>query len=206
MHDDHSSEVDARLLTHLVEAAGMKSDIENLRSNQSELTNRVLVSLGEMAGDIKAIRADMTAVPERIAACRLDMRREVDKDFPNRVDAIEMEKRIETQIRDTDRKLSDQITAVDAGSKARHADMNVRIDGVKSELDKQWIKISTAVGVVILVFGLLAWGLQNISGSVLKGNERGAVSEGVWQNYQQHNTNTSDTPNNPRRPSDTRSY
>jgi hypothetical protein len=148
----------------------------------------------------------MTSVPERIAACRLEMRREVDKDFPNRVDAIEMEKRIETQIRDTDKKLSDQIAAVDAGSKARHADMNTRIDGVKSELDKQWIKISTAVGVVILVFGLLAWGLQNISGSVLKGNERGAVSEGVWQNYQQHNKNTADTPDDTRRPSGLRAY
>jgi len=168
MHDMHAGDVDARLLTHLVEAAGMKSDIENLRSNQAELTNRVLISLGELAGDIKAIRSDMAVVPERISACRADMRREVDKDFPNRLDAIEMEKRIENQIRDTDSKLSAQITQVDKGSQERHATLNTRIESVETKLDKQWIKITTAITVVLVVLGGFAWLVNNVSSSVLK--------------------------------------
>jgi hypothetical protein len=193
MGEERAADLDARLLTHLVESAGMKSDIEHLRTNQNDLTNRVLVSLGELAGDVRAIRTDMSSVPERISACRADMRREIEKDFPNRVDAIEMEKRIEEQMRDTDRQLSRQITQVADNAKELHAALNTRIDGVENTLSKQWIKITTAITVVIVLLSLLAWALENISGDVLKGNSRESVRTGAWQNYQWHDTDTADT-------------
>jgi len=176
---DTRSELEARMLTHLVDAAGMKADIENLRTNQNELTSRVLVSLGELAGDLKAIRVDISAVPERISACRVDMRREVERDFPSRLDATEMEKRIENQIRETDRQLSHQISQVDAGSKERHASLKTQIDAVEGKLDKQWVKITTAITVVILLLGGLAWVIDNISGNVLKEHAREPIRTGV---------------------------
>lgn len=156
MHEHQSNELETQLLTHLVESAGMKSDIEHIKGLQADLTHRVLVSLGEVAGDIKAIRADLQAVPERIQACRVDVKREVEKEFPNRVDAIEMEKRIEKQVEITDRKLADQITAVQIG-------LTSRIDTVEKKVENVWIKITTAIAVLAAVAGSIAWAIDNLS-------------------------------------------
>lgn len=151
----------AELLSHLVESAAMKTDIEHIKSNQSELTHRLLVSIGELSGDIKAIRTEIQSVPDRIQACRLDMRREIEKDFPDRVDALEMEKRIEKQVEGTDRKLSEQLGNLNTV-------LNRRIDQVETKVDKVWIKITTAITVIIMVAGMVAWAVDNISTGVLK--------------------------------------
>lgn len=153
----------AELLSHLVEASAMKTDIEHIKSNQAELTHRLLVSIGELSGDIKAMRTELQSVPDRIQACRLDMRREIEKDFPDRVDALEMEKRIEKQVEGTDRKLSEQLGNLNTV-------LNRRIDQVESKVDRVWIKITTAMTVVFVVAGLVAWILANVSGTVLKQN------------------------------------
>jgi len=190
---DRYSDLSARLLTHLVEAAGMKSDIENLRVNQNELTTRVLVSLGELSEDMKAIRDEISDVPESLSVCKADMRREIERDFPSRLDTIEMEKRIENQIIETDRQLSRQIAQVDNGAKERHASLNARIDGVEGKLDKQWIKIVTAVTVVMVLLGGLAWAIDNISGSVLKEHVREPIRSGSGQDYQRYSLVQVDT-------------
>jgi short-subunit dehydrogenase involved in D-alanine esterification of teichoic acids len=162
MSDTHgSTELSGEFLKHLVEAAGMKADIEHLRSTQSELTNRVLVSLGELAAELKSMRTDIQSVPERIANCRMEMRREVEKDFPNRVDAIEMEKRIENQMRETDHKLTKQITSVETN-------LNARIDKVDTKIDKLFVKIAATIAAVGTTLATVAWVIENVSPGVLK--------------------------------------
>jgi hypothetical protein len=83
------------------------------------------------------------------------MRHEIERDFPNRVDAVKMEQRIEDKIEGTDRKLSEQITSVQNG-------LNTRIDTVENKLDKQVIKITAAVSAVILSIGALAWIIDHL--------------------------------------------
>lgn len=144
------AEVNTQLLEHLVEAAAMKADIANIRDAQHELTTRMLSQMGEIAGDIKAIRADLTAVPEKINACRADMRREVERDFPSRMDSVQMEKRIEEKIAEGDGRLSEQIREID------------------NKIEKQWVKITTAIVAVSVAAGIFVWLVENVSSGVLK--------------------------------------
>ena len=153
--------VHSELLAHLVEASAMRVEIDHVKTTQTELTHRLLVSMGELSGDIKAMRSEIQSVPDRIQTCRVEMRREIEKDFPDRVDALEMEKRIEKQMEATDRKLSEQVSSM-------NATLNRRIDQVEGKVDKAWIKVTTAVSVILFVAGLIAWVIDNIAAGVLK--------------------------------------
>ena len=143
-------EINTHLLEHLVESASMKADIANIKASQHELTVRLLTQMGEIAGDVKAIRADLSTVPEKINACRADMRREVERDFPSKPEVLQMEQRIEKQITDTDKTLGLQI-----------ADLRARVD-------KLWIKITATVTGAITVLGGVAWLIANTSPGIFR--------------------------------------
>lgn len=145
-----NTEVNTQLLEHLVDAASIKAEVANIKAAQHDLTSRMLAQMGEIAGDIKAIRADLITVPEKINACRADMRREVERDFPSRMDAVQMEKRIEEKIAEGDSRLSEQIREID------------------NKIEKQWVKITTAIVVVSVAAGIFVWLVENVSSGVLK--------------------------------------
>lgn len=150
MSEPTPTEVENHLLQHLVESASMKADIAHIKSQQNELSSRLLVQMGEVGADIKAIRAVVDSVPEKINACRADMRREIERDFPSRVDAVKMEQRIETKIAEGDARLSAQI------------------ESVKASMDKLWVKITSSVIGAAAVLGFIAWVIDNIHPGVLK--------------------------------------
>jgi predicted nucleic acid-binding Zn-ribbon protein len=145
---------DNAFTAHLVEAAKMQGEIENLKSGQLDLQTRILGLLGELSGDIKGIRAEMQSVPDKIASCKVEMRREVERDFPDRMDALEMEKRIEKQIEATDRTLSEQITKVENS-------LNTKLTSVENKLDRQWIKITATITTVAAGAAAIAWVFKN---------------------------------------------
>lgn len=142
------------LMKHLIEASRMQSDIDNLKSGQIDMNNRIIGMLGELAGDIKGLRVDLQGVPDKIAACRVEMRREVERDFPDRTDTLEMEKRIEKQIEATDRALSEQITEV-------NTNLNTKLSALDAKVERLWVKITATVTAVLGVAGFIAWVLQN---------------------------------------------
>lgn len=150
MQSPTPAEINTHLLEHLVEAASLKADVANIKSAQNDLTTRLLTQMGEIAGDVKAIRADLSTVPEKINACRMDMRREIERDFPSKPETLQMERRIEEKIAATDKTLGRQIAEL------------------KSNVDKLWIKITATVTGAITVLGFVAWLVSNVSPGVLK--------------------------------------
>ena len=150
MQSPTPAEINTHLLEHLVEAASLKADVANIKSAQNDLTTRLLTQMGEIAGDVKAIRADLSTVPEKINACRIDMRREIERDFPSKPEVLQMEQRIEKKITDTDKTLGLQI-----------ADL-------KAKVDKLWVKIAATTTGAITVLGGVAWLIANISPGVLR--------------------------------------
>lgn len=144
-------------ITQLLDAATMKADIENLKRTQGEQNTRLLHVLSEMAADVKLLGNALTAVPRQIAECRNDMRDEIDRDFPNKPEAMLMEQRIEKQIADVDKTLGKQIADVDKRMTVGMTDVAAQITKVDNKVEKIWIKITVVVTTVMAVGGLLQW-------------------------------------------------
>jgi len=140
----------SQLTLHLIEAAGMKADIENLKRQSAETNVRILTVLGEMSSDLKALRTDVAGVPHQIDVCRQDMRREVERDFPTKPEAILMEQRIEKQIAEVDKTLGKQIADVDTK-------LTQKLTDVENKVDRQWLKISVIVATIVALGGILQW-------------------------------------------------
>lgn len=158
MSSEHEiSAVSAQMFTHLIDAAAMKADIENLKAADRELTQRILTILGELSSDIKVVRTDMATVPRQISECRGDMRDEVERDFPSKTEAMMMEQRIEKQISDTDRTLGRQIAEVDKKLDTGMADVAAQITRVDTKVDKIWIKITMVLVTLMAVGGVVQW-------------------------------------------------
>ena len=134
------------LMKHLIEASKMQADIENLKVGQHETNSRVIALLGELAGDIKGLRVDLQNVPDKISVCRREMRREIEQDFPNKLEALQMEQRIEEKISETDKTLGVQISELDK-----------KIDKIEVKFDKQWVKITAIVLTIVALGGVIQW-------------------------------------------------
>lgn len=145
------------LTLHLIEAAGMKADIENLKHEGVAANERLLDVLREMSTDLKALRMDLGTVPRQIDSCRQDMRREVERDFPTKSEALQMEQRIEKQIADTDKTLGKQISDVDKKIDAKMAEVTVQITKVDTKLNNLWIRLSMVMLTLIAAGGVVQW-------------------------------------------------
>lgn len=132
----------------LADIAVMRADIDNLKQSDRDITQRVLIALGELSADIKSLRQDVINVPQKISACRADMRVEIERDFPSKPEAMLMEQRIEKQIADTDKTLGKQI-----------ADVRSELTKLDTKIDKVWIKITVVVTTIVAVGGVIQWWL-----------------------------------------------
>ena len=128
----------------LADIAVMRADIDNLKQSDRDITQRVLIALGELSADIKSLRQDVINVPQKISACRTDMRTEIERDFPSKPEAMLMEQRIEKQIADTDKTLGKQI-----------ADVRSELTKLDTKIDKVWIKITVVVTTIVAVGGVI---------------------------------------------------
>lgn len=157
MHTSDATNLQAQLMTHLIDSATMKADIDNLKQSDRETNQRVLTMLGELVADMKALRNDLGGVPAQIAAGKTDMRAEIERDFPSKTEAMAMEQRIEKQLSDTDKTLGKQISEVDKKLDSGMADVTAQITKVDSKVDKIWIKITVVVATIVVVGGLIQW-------------------------------------------------
>jgi predicted nucleic acid-binding Zn-ribbon protein len=146
--------VQAQLLTHLIEAAAMRQDIDNLKANQGDAHHRVVEMLSALNSKMEGLALSIQSVPERIAACRNEIRNEVKEAYPDRLSAERMERRIEDKVDAGDHALSVQIREVSTN-------LNTRITEVEGKVDKQWLKITWAVSIVGTVGAGLVWLVNN---------------------------------------------
>jgi hypothetical protein len=161
MQSPNMDDFQTHFMTHLIDASAMRTDLDNVKAQQAVNNNQVIAMLGRLTEKVEALQGALNAVPERITACRNDMRREIEKDFPNRVDAIAMETRIEEQVRTTDTKLSRQIASVENN-------VNGRMDKIERKIDTLLVKIGVGLFVSTVMFTAFWWIIENISPAILK--------------------------------------
>lgn len=147
----------ARFMSHLIDAASMRTDIENLKRADHEFNMRILTSLDSVTSELKGLRDLIGFVPGQIAACRLDMRHEIERDFPSKMDALNMERRIEERVADTDKTLGKQIAAID--TKLTSELQSVKEEQVRqgNKLDRQWLTITVIVSTVVGIAMVAQW-------------------------------------------------
>ena len=152
-----SEDFQARFMTHLIDAATMRTDIENLKRADHDFNTRVLSSLDAVTNELKGLRDLIGFVPGQIAACRLDMRHEIERDFPSKMDALNMERRIEESVADTDKTLGKQIAAID--TKLSNELQAVKDEQVRqgNKLDRQWLTITVIVSTVVGIAMVMQW-------------------------------------------------
>jgi ATP phosphoribosyltransferase regulatory subunit HisZ len=146
-----------RLTDHLIEAAVMKARLEHVEAMQQNTNHQVLQAVGGIAADVKAIRTDLSTVPGQIQTCRAEIRREIERDFPNKEEALKMERRIEEQIEHTDRALGVQIAEVKTSLGEKINLLSGEIQTVKYDVSKIWIKVAASVIAVVATAGAIMW-------------------------------------------------
>lgn len=115
---------------HIVAREVAKQQVRELQSGLLA-TNKTLADLtANFTTELKSVRELLQKQPDQIRECRVDLRREIEKDFPNRLEMMDMENRIEDMISTGDAGLSSQIAAI-----------NVKVD-------KQWLKITVTLSVI----------------------------------------------------------
>ena len=172
MADVQQQIIESRLSDHLIEAGAMKAEIEHLKNSQADSSRFIVSALGELKGSIESLRSALSNVPQQISSCRAEMRREVEKDFPDRLYVLKMENNIEARVDAGDAKLSEQIRAVEktltekmsamsTASDKRQAEtqaaVELRVGNLERSVDRLWIKITSAVTLVGLVLAGVAW-------------------------------------------------
>lgn len=153
-------DLQSQLITHLMDAATMKADIENLKRTQGEQNSHLLQVLREMSADIKLLGTALTAVPRQLSECREDMRDEIDRDFPSKPETMRMEQRIEKQMAEVDKTLGKQIADVDKRLTSGMTDVAAQITKVDTKVDKIWIKITMVVTTIMTIGGVVQWMLM----------------------------------------------
>ena len=135
---------------HLIAREWAKNEILTLRAGAVEFQKQLVEIGGTTNAELKHLRETLqefpTMVASQISHCREDMRREMEKDFPNRIEAMGMEQRIEEKIGETDATLGKQISALDK-----------KVDGLEVKVDKQWLKITVIVSTIVAIGGLAQW-------------------------------------------------
>ena len=135
---------------HLIAREWAKNEIIALRAGAIEFQKQ-LVEIGSSTNsELKHLREVLqefpTMVANQIAHCRDDMRREMEKDFPSKIETMDMEKRIENKIDETDSTLGKQIGNLDK-----------KVDNLEVKVDRQWLKITVIVSTIVAIGGLVQW-------------------------------------------------
>jgi len=153
--EQHTSESD--FMKHLIEAAGMRADINSLQKSNAETNNRMFTILAEVSADIKAMRENMAHVPLQITECRRDLRHEVERDFPSKMETVQMERRIEEQINVVDKTLGKQIAEVSKSVSDQIVAVKDDIKSLNNKVEKQWLKITVIVSTIVTLAMIVQW-------------------------------------------------
>ena len=146
---------------HLIARDWARSEIKRLSEGQIELHRQMLDAIGTTNQELKAMRDVIITFPglitTQISDCRKDMRREVEADFPSRLDAMNMERRIEDKVAETDKTLGLQIAAVGKKATDDFQSLKDQLTCVENKVDRQWLRITVIVSTVVSLGLLVQW-------------------------------------------------
>ena len=138
---------------HLIAREWAKNEIMSLKNGHLEMQRQLVEFMGTNQADSKALREMLANFPASVAAqidsCRKDMRREIEQDFPNKLEAMRMEQRIEEKIGETDKTLGKQISELDK-----------KVDSVNEKVERQSLKIAVVVGTIVALGGFVQWAIS----------------------------------------------
>lgn len=157
---------------HMIAREWAKGEIQSNKNGLFKLQQQVVEFMATAQADSKALRDLLAGFPVLVAnqidASRKDMRREIQNDFPDKLEAERMERRIEDKIGATDKTLGKQIGDLDKKMDASLAELAAQIKDVNTDLagkikdvngkvEKAWLKITVTVTTVIGVGGFITW-------------------------------------------------
>jgi hypothetical protein len=146
---------------HLIAREWAKNEIITLKAGALEFQKQLIEIGGATNAELKHLRESIQEFPSmvssQIAHCRDDMRREIQKDFPDRLEAVAMEKRIEDKIGETDTTLGKQISSLDKKVDNTKNELTADINSLRELVNRQWLKISVVVATLIGAGGLIQW-------------------------------------------------
>lgn len=135
---------------HLIAREWAKNEILTLKAGSIEFQKQLVEIGGATSAELKHLRETLqefpTMVANQIGQCRAEMRREIEQDFPNKLEAMRMEQRIEDKIGTTDTTLGKQISSLDK-----------KVDNLENKVDKQWLKITVIVSTIVAIGGFVQW-------------------------------------------------
>jgi uncharacterized FlaG/YvyC family protein len=153
---------------HMVAREMARNDIDRLKAGALDFQRQLVEIGGATNAELKHLRESLQEFPllvaNQISHCREDMRREMEKDFPDRIEALAMEKRIEDKVDHTDRALSEQITQVSTDLNAKitesNTNLNAKFSSLEGEVKRQWVKITATITAIVAFAGVVTWVLQ----------------------------------------------
>ena len=135
---------------HLIAREWAKNEIISLRAGAIEFQKQLVEIGGTTNTELKHLREVLqefpTLVSSQVNQCRSDFRREIEQDFPSKLETMRMEQRIEDKIGTTDHTLGKQISSLDK-----------KVDSLEGKVDRQWLKISVVVTTIVAIGGIVQW-------------------------------------------------
>lgn len=115
-------------MQHIVARKMAEQQIIQLHNGQIELAKNI-VSQGIHVNDkLELIFKMLQGQPEKMDKCKVDLRDEIDKDFPSKLDLERMESHLKTQI-----------------------------SALNTKVDMQWLKITIPVSIVVAASSIVGW-------------------------------------------------
>lgn len=144
-----------------VAMAQTQQTVDRLQESYVELSRSVASMNSMLALEFRGLRETLATVPtqlsQQIIDCRNQMRKEIENDFPDKLEASEMREHIEKQIATTDKTLGTQISAVDKKIDATDNKLSQQITALQVKVEKLWIKVTVAISTVAAVGYFIQW-------------------------------------------------
>lgn len=114
---------------HLLARKMAAKQLAQLESGQLDLHKRLVDVVASFNAKFENLTNMISAQPAHVESCKVELRREIERDFPNRLEALQMEQRIEVRV-----------AAVDD-----------KVDKVDGKVEKMWLKIVVPISTIVAI-------------------------------------------------------
>ena len=82
---------------HIVAREMARRQIEQLQNGQLETNKRLVEMTAAFNAELKSLREMIASQPAQVDACRSELRHEIERDFPGRIEFLELEDKVDRQ-------------------------------------------------------------------------------------------------------------
>ena len=115
-------------MQHIVARKMAEQQIIQLQNGQLTIERRMVELVAGFNTKIESLIDMLQKQPEKMEKCKVDIREEIDKDFPSKLDLEKMESHLKTQI-----------------------------SALNTKVDMQWLKITIPVSIVVAASSIVGW-------------------------------------------------